>query len=321
MQTLDRIFKGDQPITHETANRLELVTGTPASFWCSLESQYRLRLAKLAQDAALAADLGWLKTIPVRELINRGVIPKLREPVATMRAVLQFYEVGDVKAWHAIWEKPAVAARRSARFASNPGATSAWLQLGKRQARDTECAPFEAAVFKAQLKHCRTLTQQTPESFIPALRRACALAGVALVLVPEIKGAPWSGAAEWLSPSKAMIILNQRGKAEDRFWFTFFHEAGHLLHDSKKATFIDDGKAYQADPEERRADEFAAEMLIPRSHHTAIAAARTNDDIRRLARHLAISPGIVAGRYRFLTGKWTHFGQLIQRLEWRPEAV
>ena len=30
VQTLNRIFKGEQPISYETANKLELVTGTPA---------------------------------------------------------------------------------------------------------------------------------------------------------------------------------------------------------------------------------------------------------------------------------------------------
>lgn len=41
VQSLIRIVKGEQPITYETAGRLGLVTGTPASFWNNLEAQYR----------------------------------------------------------------------------------------------------------------------------------------------------------------------------------------------------------------------------------------------------------------------------------------
>jgi len=44
--TLNRIFKGEQPITHETAERLEFVTGVPARYWNNLELQYRVQLAK-----------------------------------------------------------------------------------------------------------------------------------------------------------------------------------------------------------------------------------------------------------------------------------
>jgi len=41
VQSLNRIFKGEQPITYESANRLELATGVSARYWNNLESQYR----------------------------------------------------------------------------------------------------------------------------------------------------------------------------------------------------------------------------------------------------------------------------------------
>jgi len=47
--SINRIVKDHQPITHETANKLELVTGVPARFWNNLESNYREQLAKVAE--------------------------------------------------------------------------------------------------------------------------------------------------------------------------------------------------------------------------------------------------------------------------------
>lgn len=52
-QMIIRIFKGDQPITYETANKLELVTGVPARFWNNLESNYREQLAKIEEKIKL----------------------------------------------------------------------------------------------------------------------------------------------------------------------------------------------------------------------------------------------------------------------------
>ena len=46
-QTIIRILKGAQPITFETANRLEMVTGIPAKIWNKLEMQYREQLSKI----------------------------------------------------------------------------------------------------------------------------------------------------------------------------------------------------------------------------------------------------------------------------------
>ncbi len=315
VQTLHRIFKGEQPITYETANRLELVTGTPAAFWNNLEAQYREQLAKLEQDRELAEHLDWLKQIPTKELVQRGTIPASDDKIVLLREVLRFYSVSSPAAWRAVWHEPAAAARRSTIFASSPGPTSAWLRLGQIQARQIETRPYDKKVFAANLRVIRDLTGREPEAFVPEMQRLCAEAGVAFVLVPEIKKAPWSGAAEWLSPSKAMLLLNLRGKSEDKFWFTFFHEASHILNDSKKGTYLDDGKDYKDDPAEKRADEFAAEMLIPSTFDPAIQRATSTDEIKTLAERIGVSPGLVAGRFQHLTKKWTHFHSLIRRFE------
>ena len=58
VQSLNRIFNGSQPITYETANRLELATGVPASMWNNLEAQYRKQLAKIDERERLETDLG-----------------------------------------------------------------------------------------------------------------------------------------------------------------------------------------------------------------------------------------------------------------------
>lgn len=58
-------------------------------------------------------------------------------------------------------------------------------------------------------------------------------------LVPELKDTYISGATEWLSVDKALIIMSLRYKSNDHFWFTFFHESGHILLHNKKEVFID----------------------------------------------------------------------------------
>jgi HTH-type transcriptional regulator/antitoxin HigA len=47
VQSLNRILKGEQPISYETANILELVLNVPASMWNKLEAQYREQLIKI----------------------------------------------------------------------------------------------------------------------------------------------------------------------------------------------------------------------------------------------------------------------------------
>ena len=314
VQSLNRIFKGDQPITYETANRLELTTGVPARMWNSLEAQYREQLAKLDERQRLGADIEWLKTIPTRELTGRGFLKPQKDKVSLLRETLAFYGVVNVNAWHEIWDAPAVAARRSPCFETHIGDASAWIRQGELQAQKIECRPYDRTLFKEHLLKIRSLTRQPSESFEPEVKRLCAAAGVAVAIVREMEKVPWNGATKWLAPNKAMILLSLRGKGEDKFWFSFFHEAGHVLNDGKKDLLINDGS--HADPREKQAEDFAADFLIPFRYNEKIRVMHAKAEVIRLAKELGVSPGIVAGRYQYLTGKWHYFKDLIKSFQW-----
>jgi HTH-type transcriptional regulator/antitoxin HigA len=316
VQSVIRIFKGEQPISYETANRLELAVGVPASLWNNLEAQYREQLAKVNERERLEADLEWLKNIPVNELVKRQTLPKMKTKVEQLRAVLSFYAVSSVEAWHTIWDEPAVAARRSSCFESCPGPASAWIRQGEIAAQAIQCAKFAKDKFQGAIQKIRKFTTHEPEIFTEKMQSICADAGVALVFIPEMKKAPWSGATKWLSPNKAMILLNLRGKTEDLFWFAFFHEASHVLHDSKKDLFINDGRLRQNDDRENRANKYAAEILIPGQYNNQIKAVRSRNEILTIAKDIDIAPGIVVGRYHFLTKKWNYFHDLQRRFAW-----
>lgn len=59
-------------------------------------------------------------------------------------------------------------------------------------------------------------------------------------------------------------MLNLRGKREDKFWFSFFHEAGHVIRHSKLDLLINDGS--QEDVREKEANEFACTVLFGKDH-------------------------------------------------------
>ena len=316
VQSLIRIFKGEQPISYETANRLELAVGVPASMWNNLEAQYREQLAKIHERERLEADLAWMKEIPVAGLIKRQALPKMKDKVEQLRAVLAFYGVSSVDSWHTMWDEPAVAARRSSCFKNCPGSASAWIRQGEIAAHATQCAEFSKIKFQAAIKEIRKLTILEPEIFTKKMQALCAETGVALAFIREMKKAPWFGATKWLSPSKAMILLNLRGKTEDLFWFAFFHEAGHVLHDNKKDLLINNGKLRQDDEREIRANKYAAEILIPHQFNDQIQTAASKKEIITIANELNIAPGIVVGRYQFLTKKWDFFHDLRRKFEW-----
>lgn len=316
--SINRIIKGSQPITAETANKLELVTGVPAGMWNNLEAQYREQLAKIDERERFEKDREWLKTIPVKELVKRKALPNTKDAAVLVRQTLAFYGVSSVATYDEFIQRHGVAARRSQKFQSDPAALAAWLQFGEIEAAKLACHPYSKDEFVKAIAEIRKLSTTDPKVFVPKMLALCAKAGVAVALVPEMPRAPWYGASKWLTPEKAMIVLNLRGKREDQFWFSFFHEASHILHDSKKELFTNDGSS--DDPCEQRANDYAANLLIPKSYCVRIEALGSEAEVVALAAELDIAPGIVVGQFQRRTQKWSWFNRLVRKFQWQADG-
>ncbi|MBS3768232.1 MAG: HigA family addiction module antidote protein, partial [Candidatus Cloacimonetes bacterium] len=315
-QSLNRILKGEQPLTYETANKLEKVTGTPARFWNNREAKYREQLIKLEERAKLEQKKDWLSKIPLKELISRGYIPEYENVLETFESVLSFFAVSNIKAWEDIWLHPKIATRRSECYETDPYNAATWIRMGEIEAAKINCENFDKNLFKENLKKISRLTKEKPEIFSEKMIGLCAEAGVALVFMPKMNRVPWNGATKWIGKDKVMIIVNLRGKREDKFWFSFFHEAAHVLEHKKKLTYIHREDDSNKDDSEKSADKFAENILIPVKYIEQIKTVKNNLQIIKLANKLNISPGIVAGRYQYITKKWNFYNDLIKHFDW-----
>jgi hypothetical protein len=164
------------------------------------------------------------------------------------------------------------------------------------------------------------MTRQEPTVFQQRVTEAFASTGVALVWVPELKGATASGATRWIRDDKALVQLSLRYKCDDQLFFSLFHEAGHVLLHRKSDAFLEG--VGDDTPEEREADRFAADCLIPRSEYERLideplSVAR----IVAFAGRLGIAPGVVVGRLQHERRLPFNSGnQLKRRLAWATGA-
>jgi len=315
---INQLISGVKRISPETALRLEKVTGVPARFWNNLESNYQERKARLEDSKSSAAELSWLKSIPTKELVARGVIRGSADQNELLQETLTFFRVASVEAWKKGWSHHQIAFRKSGSKTDCSGKIAAWVRLAEIEAEATECSSFDLKSFRNAVQELRTLVDSEPKVFVPAMREKCAAAGVAVALVQELSGGHVSGAAKWLSSSKAMIALNLRGKALDKFWFTFFHEAGHLLNDDKDQMFVD--VEYSDDPRELAANKFAREILIPPKHEEELPVLRTESAVCAFAQRIKVHPAIVVGRLqREGIIPFNRMNGLKPRLDWAAE--
>lgn len=298
IKTINEIIQGKTAITPETALQLERVLDIPSKFWMNLETNYQSFIAREKERDRLESWTEWLKEVPVAPMVKEGWISKLPDPISQLQAVLNFYGVASPEVWKKQCLSQKISYRASETFAKEPEATSAWLRRGEILAQKVECEPFDAKQFRESLLDIRELTVKSAGDFRNELVKLCASSGVAVVFVPGLPKAPISGASRWLTPQKALIQLSLRHGTDDHFWFTFFHEAGHILLHGKREVFIDDDTSEAADSKEFEANEFASDILMPPKLLSQFVAARKfdKDSVLTFAEELGISPGIVVGK-------------------------
>jgi len=298
-KTVNEIIKGKSPITPETALKLERSLGRPAHFWNNLERQFQEERTRFAEEKRLLSHLDWLKKVPVSHMTTLGWISKTNDKISQLREVLQFFGVASPEQWPTVWQGHQVAYRQAQRFKSCEESVSAWLRKGEIEARKIACSPFNLRCFQEILDMIRDLTVKEPHVFQQRLVELCASAGVAVVFVPELSKTGVYGATRWLG-DKAVIQLSLRYKSNDHLWFTFFHEAGHIIRHGRKEIFIEDNGS--SDKKEEEADAFARDRLIPPAeYHRFISSwdGRSLAPVKAFAGKIKIAPGIVVGRLQY----------------------
>ncbi len=306
LKHVNRIIKGAASISAEVALGLEKVFGVPASFWMTREAHFQADVARQQQRVDLVDALDWACQFPLADLRKRGLITRRNQGPELVEELLGFLGLAHPSQW----KEPKVVYRKSQKFESDPFALSAWLREGELEALKIECEPYDEEKFLHVLRDVRSWTRNGPGMWWPALQAPCAAAGVAVVIVEPYGGARANGAARWLSSDKALIQLSLRHRWEDIFWFSFFHEAGHIVLHRKKDRFKDrfeprpeelfvETTDHPSNPREQRledeANRFAARTLIPAPHDRRLATLSLSD-VPAFAQMLDVAPAIVVGR-------------------------
>ncbi len=317
------LLQGREMITIEIARKLEVVLGASAAFWMIRESQYREDVARVQTEEPSSVNAGWLSELPLKDMIKFGWLKPIPRSASEMAACLRFFDVPDVGAWRETYRDvlELAAFRMSSSFDSKPGAVAAWLRQGEIESALIECKPWDTKQFQEALSNIRPLTRKKdPSFFLPELVKRCAECGVAVVIVRAPTGCRASGATRFLSPSKALLLLSFRYLSDDHFWFTFFHEAGHLLLHGKKALFLE-GADMASNKEEEEANEFAAHVLVPPQFHRRLLNLPVDGlEVIKFARLVGVSPGIIVGQLQHLGRfKPRQLNNLKRRFAWRKD--
>lgn len=299
-EKVNEIIKGKERISYPTAFSLEKVLGIPASFWLNREKDYREQLFQIQEQEKLEKHIEWLRLFPYNELKKMGWLTDSKENHVKVNSLLQFFGIASPEEWDRIYiqKEVSVSFRISLANTKSPHAISAWLRIGEKQADNLNLSEYDKKTFRVGLKRIKELACNMPEGFAKDLQDLCASSGVAVVYTPNLPKAPISGATRWYR-NKPLIQLSGRYKTDDHFWFSFFHEAAHILLHGKKDIFLENLEGTEKDQiKEKEADDFAANFLLKENEFKEIIASLPLNDegITQLSDRYKISPGIIIGR-------------------------
>ena len=313
---IQRLLDGRMTISIRLARSLSAALGSSVEFWISRDFHYRHVSTELRE-----IEEQWLATLPVDDMVKFGWLTPPPLPNQEMYACLQFFGVNDLTSWKHKYGllSDHIGFRTSRSYESTPGAVIAWLRQGEIEASFVSCANWNATELRKRLPAIRSLTRQKdPAVFLPALKSHCASAGVALTVIRAPRGCRASGAVRFISDQKAIVQLSGRYLVDDQFWFTFFHEVGHLLLQEPREIILDHLEKRDT-PEEDEANEFATRILIPYEHRSALMQlGHKPRDIIKFARRIGIAPGIVVGQLQHY-GILSHssMNSLKRRYRWK----
>ena len=315
---LSPIFKGDKAITPDTALRLEKVVGVPAHIWTGLEAKYRLTLARLDEEdqkERLKNEAKQVTKFCYNELVKLGEVEKRSKPIDKVYQLLNYFGTMSLETIPTLHRyQPAY--RLGTTGERSPEALAAWIRLGERRGASMNCRPFNKNRLKENLDDLRVMTLDKPDIFMPNLHERLASCGVALIVCPHFPKTKAHGATFQLRNDKVVLMITIRGSWSDIFWFSLFHELGHILLHSMKEVILEDHIQNQREEE---ANAFASDTLIPpKEYQCFVNGNRFNlNSIKSFARQININPGIIVGRLqhdKLMKPQWCN--KLRDRYKW-----
>ena len=312
---LSNIINGKAGITANTAKSLQIAYNYDPQYWLSLQSGYDIAVAEREKNEEYKNNENenkkWLEHFDYKEIVKLGFIEEIYDSstdIGKINNLLSYFNFSDINGWNSMYvsskmSSKSIACRIIGASETKFGNTAAWIRYGQIKANEISInfPPYDKNKFKENLLKIREMTKNLPEDFSNKMESLCKEAGVFLLFVKEIPGAGMCGAAFWENNrSIPCIQMSLRYKKNDHFWFTFFHEAGHILNEHKKDICLDyhDLNSGEKDIEEK-ANTFASNVLIHPSKYKEFIN-ETNrfskDSIIQFANSIGVHPGIVVGR-------------------------
>lgn len=291
-KNLSLLIRGEQSLSIDIAMKLSRMMGTSVSYWLNLQNAYDALIAEFKSREELAQEKTVFSVLDYKYFREHFGLPDLpREKEEQIVQVRKFLNVATLS----VFKKRDMAVS----FRSDTGELSEaniikaniMVQIATNLALKTEAPKFNKILFEEAAQYALTLTKEHG-TFYPLIKETFRKAGVVFIILPNISGSRINGATKKVGNS-IMLMVNDRRLYSDTFWFTLFHEIGHIMNGDYGISFES-----ECGEQEEAADKYAEDMLIPNEQYQQFVEDGRFDiqAIKEFASSIDRDPGIVLGR-------------------------
>ena len=316
---VSNVISGKRDISAKFAFALEYALGVSKTFWLNLQTNYDAEMLDFAEEQTITDEeciaINALKDV-VKHLRKKGVLPmdeSKEVSILSLRKALQMSNIANLK------EIIPTGFFRMAKRTVNPYVLGAWVRMCQLSAgRKKVTTRFDKAKVDDLILEIKNIMLKQDADIQKELKEIMSRYGIDFSIVKNFRGAPVQGYIALKDDETYQMVLTIRGAYADIFWFSLFHEIGHIVNGDvgKAAKFIDCGSDKQ---KELAADLFARDKLIdPAAYRRFVDNRRFGiEAIRDFAKAQGIMPYVVIGRLqRETTIGYEYLSEYKVRYKW-----
>jgi len=257
------IINGQKPISVSYAKKLEYALGIDAMFWINLQANYDKELADYEEMSNVSEEeqvvVSNIKDIS-KFCFEVGLLDKKDKGP---EQVLEYRKLFNISNLSYISQMKQFGAFRLAKEKSiNQYVLYSWITLCDLLASKQPLVnPIDTKKLIKMLPLFKSLLFEDIVTVFHDLKQSLADCGIKFSIIRHFRGAPVQGMLKKNHDGTITLNMTVRQKFADIFWFTFFHEMGHILHGDVDNNMLIDWDALSSH-KEHRADQFAENTLI-----------------------------------------------------------
>lgn len=307
---ISKVISGEKGISGNLAKGLEYVLGVDASFWLNLQANYEALLLNLNEEDSITEE----ESTVLKKLEKTGLIEYLKEfdwlqsighrIEDAVLAVRRVFGVGSLCSLRKVAEERG-GAFRVGNAKIDDSVMGAWLLIAERISEVEVSHEFTQESIPELIVALKNELNSESEGLQKRLTSVLESFGISFAVIKHFRGAPVQGyIAKGRGETETYrIVMTIRGAWADQFWFTLFHELGHIANGDLSRTndFVDGDADVMQNETERAADQFARRALLDDGAYAQFI--RENESsgfldsrIRQFAQSQGVPAWIVKGR-------------------------